>query len=184
MPKVLLWFCGAVFCGSAIIFMYSFDLCSNIFRIASLLWDTVNPQCLWCNPERHGYNWTLSVYNKTETNTQTVWVTLVLNEWLILNTLRPRQNGRHFADDIFKCIFLNENIWIWLTISLKFVPEVRINNIPALVEIMAWRRSGDKPLSATMMVSLLTHIWVTPPQWVKPRLGLSSPHILKYLPPA
>ena len=25
------------------------------------------------------------------------------------NTLRPRQNGRHFADDICKCIFLNEN---------------------------------------------------------------------------
>ena len=24
-----------------------------------------------------------------------------------VNTLRPRQNGRHFADNIFKCIFLN-----------------------------------------------------------------------------
>ena len=29
------------------------------------------------------------------------------------NTLRPRQNGRHFLDDTFKCIFLNENIWIF-----------------------------------------------------------------------
>ena len=27
-----------------------------------------------------------------------------------INTLRPRQNGRHFEDDILKCIFLNENI--------------------------------------------------------------------------
>ena len=50
-----------------------------------------------------------------------------------INTLRPRQNGRHFADDIFKCIFLNENAWISLMISLKFVPKVQINNIPALV---------------------------------------------------
>ena len=82
------------------------------------------------------------------------------------NTLRPRQNGRHFADDIFKCIFFNENAWISLRISLKFVPEVRINNIPALVQIMAWRRPGDKPLSKPMMVSLLTHICVTRPQWV------------------
>ena len=39
------------------------------------------------------------------------------------NTLRPRQNGRHFADDIFKCIFLIENIWIPIKISLKFVPQ-------------------------------------------------------------
>ena len=31
---------------------------------------------------------------------------------------------------------------------------------------MAWRRSGDKPLSEPMMVSLLTHICVTRPQWV------------------
>ena len=58
------------------------------------------------------------------------------------NTLRPRQKGRHFADDIFKCIFLNENAWISLKISLQFVPKVRINNIPALVQIMAWRRPG------------------------------------------
>ena len=40
----------------------------------------------------------------------------------IVNTLRPKQNGRHFADGIFKCIFLNENAWISLKISLKFVP--------------------------------------------------------------
>ena len=33
--------------------------------------------------------------------------------------------------DIFKCIFLNENIWISINISLKFVPKCRINNIPA-----------------------------------------------------
>ena len=83
------------------------------------------------------------------------------------NTLRPRQNGRHFADDIFKCIFLNENVWISIGISLKFVPRGPIINIPALVQIMDWCRSGDKPLSEPMMSILLTHICVTRPQWVK-----------------
>ena len=83
------------------------------------------------------------------------------------NTLRPRQNGRHFPDDILKWIFLNENVWISIEISLKFVPKCQINNILALVQIMAWRRPGEKPLSESIMVSLLTHICVTPPQWVK-----------------
>ena len=87
-----------------------------------------------------------------------------------VNTLRPIQNGRHFADDIFNCIFSNENAWISINISLKFVPRGQIDNIPSLVQIMAWRRPGDKPLSEPMMVSLLTHICVPRPQWVKASL--------------
>ena len=83
-----------------------------------------------------------------------------------LNTLRPIQNGRNFADDIFKCIFLNENVWIPIKISMKFVPKGQINNISALVQIMAWRRPGDKPLSEPMIVSLTTHICVIRPQRV------------------
>ena len=83
-----------------------------------------------------------------------------------VNTLRPRQDGRHFPDDIFKSIFMNENVWISIKISLKFVPKGPINNIPALVQIMAWRRPGDKPLSEPMVVRLPTHICVTRPQWV------------------
>ena len=83
-----------------------------------------------------------------------------------INTLRLRQNGRHFPDDIFKWIFLNENVWISIDISLKFVPRGPINNIPTLVQVMAWRRPGDKPLSEPMMVRLPTHICVTWPQWV------------------
>ena len=59
--------------------------------------------------------------------------------------------------------FLNKNV----RISLKFVPKVPINNIPALFQIMSWRRPGDKPLSETTMVTLPTHICVTRPQWVK-----------------
>ena len=97
--------------------------------------------------------------------------------WLYhFNSLRPRQNGRHFADDIFKCSFLNENVWISIEISLKFVPKGPINNILALVQIMAWCRPGDKPLSEPMMVSLLTHICVSRPNsrnssailWMRP----------------
>ena len=85
---------------------------------------------------------------------------------MALNTLRPRQNGCHFPDNIFKCIFLNENVWILLKISLMFLPKVRIDNIPALVQIMAWRQADDKPLSEPMMVMLLMHICITRPQWV------------------
>ena len=57
-----------------------------------------------------------------------------------VNTLKPRQNGLHFADDTFKCIFLNGNAWISIMISLKFVPKGPINNILTMAQIMAWRR--------------------------------------------
>ena len=72
-----------------------------------------------------------------------------------------------FLDDILKCIFLSKNAWIAIKISRKFVPKGLINNIPALVQIMAWRRPGDKPLSEPMMVSLLTYMCVICPQRVK-----------------
>ena len=85
---------------------------------------------------------------------------------MVINTLRPRQNGRHFTDDIFKCIFLSENVWIPIIISINFVPKGPVDNIPALVQLMAWRRPGDKPLYEPMMVSLTTHICVNRPQWV------------------
>ena len=55
------------------------------------------------------------------------------------------------ADDIFRCIFLNENVWISLMISLKFVSRGPINNILGLVQIMAWRQSGAEPLPEPMM---------------------------------
>ena len=62
---------------------------------------------------------------------------------LFVKTLRLRQDGRHFTDNIFKCIFFNENFRILIRISLKFVANSPINNIPAFVQIMAWRRPGD-----------------------------------------
>ena len=91
------------------------------------------------------------------------YTSLVCLPDIALNSLRPRQHGRHFADDIVKRIFLNENFRISIKISLKFVPKGSVNNILALVQIMAWRRPGDKPLSEPMMVNLLTHICVTRP---------------------
>ena len=101
-----------------------------------------------------------------------------LNPWILsyyagFNTLRPRQNGRHFSDDIFKRIFFNENIRILIKISLKFVPRGPINNIPAMVQIMAWHRPSDKPLSEPMMVRLPTHICVSRPRWFDSQ---SCPH--------
>ena len=83
------------------------------------------------------------------------------------DTLRPRRSSRHFPYHIFKSIFLNENIWVLLKISLMLVPKVRINDIPTLVQIRAWRRSGDKSLAEQMIVSLQMHICVTRPRWDK-----------------
>ena len=42
----------------------------------------------------------------------------------IVNTLRPRRSRRHFADDSFRYISLNENIWILIKISLKFIAQL------------------------------------------------------------
>ena len=76
---------------------------------------------------------------------------------MCVNKLRPRQDDPRFSDDILKYIFFNENIWISINISLKFVPKGPINNNLALVQIMAWRLLCDKPLSKPMLFSLLTH---------------------------
>ena len=84
--------------------------------------------------------------------------------------------GRDKMAAIFQTTFSNAFSWMKMCkfrlrfISLKYVPKGPINkkkNIPTLVQIMAWRRPGDKPLSEPMMVILLTHICVTRPQWVK-----------------
>ena len=72
-----------------------------------------------------------------------------------------------FCRQHFQMHFCNENLRISIKISLKCVPKGPVNNIPALVQIMAWRQPGDTPLSEPMMVRLLRHICVTRPQWVK-----------------
>ena len=56
------------------------------------------------------------------------------------------------ADDICKCNFVNENYKIPIQISLKLVPRSTINSNPALVQVMAWRRTGDRPLPEQVMI--------------------------------
>ena len=63
-----------------------------------------------------------------------------------------------FQNDILKWIFLNESVWISIKISLKFVPRGLINNIPPLVQIVAWHQPGNKPLYEPIMVSLLAYM--------------------------
>ena len=70
---------------------------------------------------------------------------------------------------IVTCIFFNENVWI--SLKIKFVPMVQINNVPALFQIMAWCQPGDKPLSEPVMISLLTHICITWPRWFLQKLS-------------
>ena len=72
----------------------------------------------------------------------------IFNTNTCINTLRPRQNGCHFPDNNQKH-FLE---WKSVKISLKFVPRGPINNIPALVQIMVWRRPGNKPSSEPVIV--------------------------------
>ena len=87
-----------------------------------------------------------------------------------------RNNIAAILQTIFSYAFFFETVRISLSISPKFVSENRINNIPALFQLMSWRRPGDKPLSGPMRVSLVTHICVTWPQWVKIKcyIGLSA----------
>ena len=84
--------------------------------------------------------------------------------------------GRDKMVDILKRIFFNENVWISIKIWLKFVTKGPINKISALVQIMVWRRPGDKPLSEAMLISLPTHRCVTRPQWVKKNLREITTH--------
>ena len=63
-----------------------------------------------------------------------------------INSSSPEQNGRHFGRQHFQLHFLNENDIILIQIWLKYVPRSPIDNNPALVQVMAWRRTGDKPL--------------------------------------
>ena len=103
-----------------------------------------------------------------EVGSQVSWAyTLAFSwEYCCLITLRPTQNGRHFPNNIFKWIFLNENVWISIKISLKFIPDGPFDNIPALVQIMTWHWPGDKPSPEPMLV--------TQTQWVNKMAATSQ----------
>ena len=118
----------------------------------------------WLNNHLHRFLQNVIILPCLEINGQSVKPPLNLTHW-----------GRDEMDAIsqtifsiaFSWIFLNENILLPIKISLKFVLKGPINNIPALVQIMAWRRLGDKPLYESMMVILLMRICATRPRWVK-----------------
>ena len=79
--------------------------------------------------------------------------------------------GRDKMAAIFQTTCSNAFSWmkmyeLWLRFHWSLFPRISINNIPALVQIMAWRQPGDKPLSEPIMVILLKHICLTRPQWV------------------
>ena len=110
------------------------------------------------------------------------------SELCSINSSPPGQNGRYFPNDIFRCILMNEKFCI--LISLKFVPKGTIDNIQALVWIMAWRLIGNKPLSEPMLTRL-TDIYaalggeeLSRGRWVKymiPNIaGPSTQHLLKH----
>ena len=80
-----------------------------------------------------------------------VWVKWTGSSLALLTHWDQDKMAATLADDIFKCIFLIENVWILIRISLKFVPEVPIYHKPTLVQIMAWRLLGAKPLYELMM---------------------------------
>ena len=65
------------------------------------------------------------------------WLAISVGSDMVFITLGPQQNGRHYADDIFKLIFLYEKCYILIRISLKIVPKGPIDNNSTLVQIMA-----------------------------------------------
>ena len=63
----------------------------------------------------------------------------------------PGKIGRHFGDDIFRCIFVNKILCIFIQISLKCLPKGLIDYMSALVLVMAWCLTGNEPLPEPMM---------------------------------
>ena len=84
----------------------------------------------------------------------------------ILTHLPLDKMAASLADDIFKCIFLNENDRIPIQIPLQFVPGTWFDNTPALVQVIAWRRTGDKPLPEPMMTWFIDAYMRHKGEWV------------------
>ena len=56
-----------------------------------------------------------------------------------------------FASNNFKSIFRNRKLGTSIRISLQFVPKGPFDRKLAMVQVMAWRRTGDKPLPEQML---------------------------------
>ena len=82
--------------------------------------------------------------------------------------LRPRQDGCYFADDILQCMSPIKKFEFCLKFHWTLFQRLPSDNNSALVQIMAWRRAGDKPLSGPMMtwivgLNMLMRMWCTIP---------------------
>ena len=75
---------------------------------------------------------------------------------LSLNSSPSGQNIRHFTDNSFKC--MNEKCSILIQISLKFVPKGSIDNKLVWIQVMAWHRTGEKPLSEPTLTVFYIHM--------------------------
>ena len=103
------------------------------------------------------------------------FVTLPTDNFWSCHLIEARTKWPPFSRH-FQMHLLNENVWIVIKISLKFVPQDPLNNIPVLVQIMAWRRPGDN-LSLYLKQwwpILMMYICITRPQWVNPFLNPSA----------
>ena len=87
-----------------------------------------------------------------------LWYTNMDN--ISIDTLRPRQDGLHFADGTFKCIFFYENCCILIKISLKYVPKGSIDNNPALVHIIAGAADVTSHYIWSNDGLIWWHIWI------------------------
>ena len=100
------------------------------------------------------YSINVCIYNGNFLGTYNVYLWSMISNKKLLQTINSSphgHNGRHFADDIWRCILVNEYFSILIKISLKFVPEDPIDNEAALVQVMAWHRTDVKPLPEPML---------------------------------
>ena len=77
-------------------------------------------------------------------------------QWV--NSSPPGQNSRHFTDNIFRYISVNENFCILVEISLKFVPKGPINNKTTLVSLQ-WRHNEHDGISNHHHLHCLLNCW-------------------------
>ena len=93
----------------------------------------------------------MGVWHGSYRNTSTLYSYALRFQDLRINSSPLDKLVAIFVDDIFKFIFMNEKLRILIRISLKFVPDGPIDNKSALVQVMAWRRTGGKLLREPML---------------------------------
>ena len=112
--------------------------------------------------------------NKIKENSNTVRH-LIMGQITTTQNLVAIKEVRHAGHNILKCIFLKENVQLLIKIPLKFVPRSPINNIPALIQLMAWCRPGNKPLSEPMMAQVTyPYMCITSMRYSSIQSGLCS----------